>query len=190
MVARKSDAETQQTTLVSRLFDAWRRALTRLFALGTRKGVPAENPARGIRPHRVPLPAVIGATSVCVGAVLSVVMASGRTGMLEAASAGSAAVLWAAGRWWLMRRRAGEARAEAVDRAAAWGLVPWVLGMSPGLRVAAWATSAVLTWFLLERDGVSRADSLDLVGRAWGAHAAFAVAVTVLSNLAVGIIGG
>lgn len=190
MVARKSDAEMQETTLVSRLFEAWRRALTRLFALSPRQGAVAEKPGRAGLTARVPLPALVGAASVCTGAVLSVVMASGRTGMLEAASAGSAAVLWGVGRWWLMRRRAGEGRAEAVDRAAAWSLVPWALGMSPGLRVAAWATSAVLGWFLLERDGMSRADSLDLVGRAWGAHAAFAVVVTVLSNLAVGIIGG
>lgn len=172
MVARANRPKAPLTTSVASFLSAWRVGVSTVV----------DRLWRDARTYRTLL---LGFAAVSAGAIVAVTSASGAHQRSLEASGGAAALIWAGARWWIARRSLGNRHQSRTNDALWLGSLPWVVGWSPDLRVGAWLASAVLTWFLLERAGVERRGALRAVTRAWGAHAAFAVAWTVAVSVSV-----
>ena len=100
--------------------------------------------------------------------------------------AAAAGIGWMAIRLVLMRLAASHwsLKAEAGDLRGAWalGLLPFIVGISPELRLLAWVVSAAITYVVVVRTSVSRLDARRVVGVAWGVQAVVVTANWIARN--------
>ena len=135
---------------------------------------PPRSPVRASRPWLLRSSVVwLGGCSLALGIGLGVALAPPGLPRTLAAWAGVQSVLWAVVRWLLMKYTGrGAARdGAALLGASSLGLIAYAAAVTPGLRVAAWVVSAVLTWFGLVRLGDRRDEAARTVALAWGAQA-------------------
>ena len=120
------------------------------------------------------------------GAIAAVVVAHGGHERALEILAGAAGIGWMAIRLILVRLAASHwsAKAEAGVLRGAWalGLLPYIVGISPELRLLAWVASAAITYVVLVRTSVSRLDARRVVGVAWGVQAAVVAASWIARN--------
>gem|GEM_PF-5285390 len=138
-------------------------------------------------------PAVaIGVTCLLGGAGLGVVLAPPGPPSTAEGLAALTSILWAFARLAILRLmlpRSPQADS-AIRTAWALGLIPWLGGFTPTLRLLAWAISGVVTWAVAIRRGVDRPAMNRAVAFAWGAQAVVVAIGYLLRNLAVLLLGG
>lgn len=177
MVARKEGAERRAPQRVddaiARLFLSWRALLSRAARVATAPSAPIERRHR-IDPHAI-VPYAAGWACLIAGAMGSLLLA-GVDGRRAAWFALASTVVWAFGRLLVLDLVLHTAvSAGRAGRSWAWGLVPYVIALHPGLTLIAWAASAGLTWWLLRRLGVANALAFRGVATAWAVQATFAL---------------
>jgi len=202
MVARNTDAEVHGKRpprgLIQRFLVWWQRSLTALLGRAADASRPAgsltENPPemrRGALSFRSPALAWAAGLALIVGAAGTIALSASGSSRPVAISAAVMTLVWAAVRWALLdavaRHRMTLARAE-VRGAWALGSLAWAAGVTPELRVLAWAVSGAVTWIVLERLGASRRQTALGVGIAWGAQAFVVVGSWLATNAIVGFL--
>lgn len=137
-------------------------------------------------------PAVaIGLTCLLGGAALGVVLAPpGPPSAVEGLAALSS-ILWAFARLAIMRLALGKAPGTARSLRTAWalGLLPWLGGFTPTLRLLAWAISGFMTWTIAVHRGIDRTAMSRAIALTWGSQAIAVAVGYLLRNLAVLLLG-
>lgn len=194
MVARKPSAETQDASLPVRLFAWWHRLLDRL-ALRLRDGIMSMHlgASDSTRSAFDGAPAIaIGLTCLLGGAALGVVLAPPGPPSAAEGLAALSSILWAFARLAILRLALTGNPAAERSLGTAWslGLIPWLLGLSPTLRLIAWVISGLVTWTIAVRRGVDRPAADRAIALAWGAQAIAVAIGYLLRNLAILLLGG
>lgn len=188
MLAREDDAERPENgpddDLLPRVFTTWRALLGRVGRRVHESLRPSETTrARRHALIRELVPFLAGSTGVLVGPILGVGAASASGGQRAAWLAAVSTLVWAFGRLLLLElalpQRVSRRR---VMRPWAWGLVPYVVAVTPSLTLLAWAVSAGLTAWLFIRDGLQQREATRAVAVAWGTQALFAGVAWVIVN--------
>lgn len=192
MVARKEDAEFEHEVEVpgalGGLLMLWRRFLTAIVR-AARRLVPTASPAERPVLERGWLP-FLGVVALAAGAAGGIALAPSGQPRVLALAAGTASILWGMIRWLLMRVVPQGRSLGARGLAGAWaaGALVYAVALTPELRFAAWAVSAVITWFALRRLALDRRGASWLVGVAWGSQALVVVLSWVATNAYVALL--
>lgn len=197
MVARKTHADAAHTGGIqglARRFLYWWRGLLSLLVertVASARTLRSRAEVRTTEPLRRPLVVWLGAIAILIGAIAGVALASPGTARESAVLGGVTAVIWALLRLLIMQlsARGALARDTAAIRGA-WGLgsVVWLLGITPELRMLAWAVSGLLTGFALRRLGADGRQVRVCVGIAWGAQALVTVGIWLARNAIVAVL--
>lgn len=180
MVARKDGAERVKGGLLGPLFGTWRRWLSsasRALVEGARVSASQSSGSA--------LAGWLGVGALLVGAAATVMIAPEGRPRLIAATAAIASLAWASIRYLLLRYSLRGENMREVNDAWAWGLVVYAFGVTPELRLVAWAASAGVTVWALLHGGVRRPNALRAVGIAWGAQAGFVALTSVARSVVV-----
>jgi hypothetical protein len=203
MVARNTDADFGEKRASSGVFQRfliwWQHALSGLVngsrdASTPKTGPASEQPSgRTVRvlDLRSPGMAWLGGGALIAGSVATIALASPVTPRAVAISAAGMSLVWGGMRWALLQVTARGTLArdpQAIRGAWATGSAVWLLGVTPELRVLAWAVSAAVTWVVLERLGASRRQATVGVGIAWGAQAFVVIGSWLARNAIVAIL--
>ena len=157
----------------------WRMFLTRLAHGAGELGTAAATGVRstialGVLLDIESLPVVVLAAAALLAGAVGGTLIAPSGARTAAALAGAASFLWTALRWLVLRvtePRLAASDPNGVRGAFAAGLLVYALAVTPGLRLAAWLASAVITAVVLLRRGAGRSAVLSGVGLAWGAQA-------------------
>lgn len=190
MVARKPGAEWRLGDVLSGAFMWWRRVLSRGTsaagrAVTTISRAIAASPAATGQAGWI----AAGLGALVAGAIAGIVLAPAGQPSLAALAARSASVFWAGMRLLVMRLAAPSLATDRGRLTHAWalGLLPWIAGVTPELRLAAWAASGVVTYLALQRASDGAAGARIAVAWAWGAQALIFIIVALLRNLLVAL---
>lgn len=134
-----------------------------------------------------------GIAALVLGALGGVALSAPGSPRTVAIVAAVMSLVWAAIRLLLMSFTAPDDlahRHSAVRSAWAFGLLAWVIGVTPELRMLAWGISGGLTWLALERTGASRVAARRCVGIAWGSQAVVVVGSWIARNALMAVLLG
>ena len=187
MVARDINADISEEATPGgapkRLLRSWHRMLSRASYAASHGVTHLAADHLGLRGSAT---VWVCLTAPAIGAVAGAAIA--RTGSTRTPEilAGVAGLVWAGVRLLLMRLSARHwppnTQFTAIRGAWALGLLPYALGITPELRLAAWIMSAAVTFLVLLRGGTPSAAAQRVVGVAWGAQAAVVVAGWIAKN--------
>lgn len=149
--------------------------------------------AHALTDVRHPVSVWVGTAALAAGAVGGVLLVSTTLDRRAAALAGVASFMWAAIRWFVMRRALPDVATDdsaALRGSLARGLTVYAIALTPELRLIAWLGAAAMTGASLLRAGHAREPVLRAIALAWGLQAVVVAGGWLARNMLVAVVAG